>query len=197
MTSFADLKKEFYGRVPIGPLEGTPTRTGTRSDIVSHLPVLEHFASQCEHVTEFGVREGCSTVALLSGSKGVVHSYDIVTPEAKVILESMELSSKWVFHLGDTGSNETFVEDTELLFIDTLHTRAHVAKELLHHGRKATKFLAFHDTYTCGEFDRSGPVANAEGILPAIADFLAMHPGEYETAYRTDVNNGLWILKRI
>ena len=196
MNHFRALQQSMYHRVAVGPFEA-PTHALVGSDIVLHLPVLEYYASLCRHVTEFGTREGCSTVALLAGCKGEVHSYDIEVTPAKAVLEAIELPARWHFHVGDTGSPDTPVAETDFLFVDTLHTYDHVTKELAHHGRKATKYLAFHDTFTCGEFDLSGPDPRARGILPAIEEFLARHPGEYETAYRTSCNNGLWVLKRV
>lgn len=195
MSTFHALKQSLYHRVAVGPFE-MPVQALLGSDIVLHLPVLEYYASLCEHVTEFGVRDGHSTVALISGCKGVVHSYDIEESPAKPVLKSLQLPCKWEFHLGDTGSADLQVTETDLLFLDTLHTYDHLSRELLHHGRKARKFLAFHDTFTCGAFDLSGPDPRARGILPAIEEFIQKYPGEYETCYRTDCNNGLWILRR-
>lgn len=196
MSHFHALKQSMYHRVAVGPFEA-PTHSLVGSDIVLHLPVLEYYASLCRHVTEFGTREGCSTVALLAGCRGEVHSYDIEVTPAKAVLGAMDLPCKWEFHVGDTGSPDTPVAETDMLFVDTLHTYEHVKKELAHHGRKARRFLAFHDTFTCGERDLSGPDPNALGILPAIREFLAPYPSEYRTVYRTDVNNGLWVLERV
>lgn len=186
MATFAELKEQKY-------------RKGRNhcSDIVEHLPVLERYASQCQHVTEFGVRDGCSTVALCSGCRGEVHSYDIRrTPFVDAFLD-IEKPCLWTFHQGNTAGEEIEVAETDLLFVDTLHTYAHVSRELALWGRKAGCFLAFHDTFTCGEKDRSGPKPDALGILPAIQEFLDQYPGEYQSVYRTDANNGLWILERV
>lgn len=196
MTPFQALKQSMYHRVAVGPHEA-PTRTLVGSDVVLHLPVLEYYASLCSHVTEFGVRDGNSTVALLAGCRGEVHSYDIEAAHAVSVLGGMDLPCRWFFHLADTGSPDAGVGETDFIFFDTLHTYEHLSRELAHHGRKARKFLAFHDTFTCGEFDASGPDPSARGILPAIGEFAARHPGEYRTAYRTDACNGLLVLERV
>ena len=196
MTHFELIKQSFYQQVAVTPGSPRPTQA-VLSDIVLHLPVLEYYASLCNHVTEFGTRGGCSTAALLAGCKGEVHSYDIEVTPAVRLFENMDLPCKWHFHVGDTGSPQTNVAQTDMLFVDTLHTYEHVIKELTSHGRKAGMFLAFHDTFTCGELDLSGPDPTAKGILPAIEEFLAMYPNEYHTVYRTDCNNGLWVLKRV
>jgi hypothetical protein len=194
--NFDNFYQSHYHRVSIGPNE-LATQSLVFSDIVLHLPVLEYYASLCEHVTEFGVREGSSTVALIAGCKGVVHSYDINNSPARHFLEAMELPCKWYFHQADTGDKTLDIEVTDMLFVDTLHTYEHVKKELAIHGRKARKYLAFHDTFTCGKFDISGDNPSAVGILPAIEEFLSQYPDEYRTVYRTDRNNGLWVLERV
>lgn len=196
METFESIKRSFYHCISSAPDE---PRTGEYilSDIVLHLPVLEYYASQCRHVTEFGTRDGCSTAALIAGCKGEVHSYDIADSPMRRRLAGLTLPcSKWEFHLGDTGSPDLVMAETDLLFLDTLHTYAHLSKELRYHGRKARKYLAFHDTHTCGMKDLSGPDPNAEGILPAIWEFMAAHKGEYKIVYETKVNNGMMILER-
>jgi len=195
MKDFNALKQSFYHKVAVGPFE-TSTYTLVGSDIVLHLPVLEYYASLCDHVTELGTREGQSTVALVAGCKGEVHSYDICRSAFVDMFEGMNKPSRWFFHQGDTTDPTLGITDTDMLFVDTLHTYDHVTKELALWWRKARKFLAFHDTFTCGQFDLSGPDPHAKGILPAIEEFLAYYPDEYETVYRTDCNDGLWVLKR-
>lgn len=46
------------------------------TDIVEHLPTLRKLAAKCKHVTEFDVREGCSTTALLAAQPETLESYD-------------------------------------------------------------------------------------------------------------------------
>ena len=57
-------------------------RLGRNSDMAAHLPTLALLATRCKHVTEFGVRLGHSTIALLQGlaergEHGCLTSYDI------------------------------------------------------------------------------------------------------------------------
>jgi len=197
VTEFEQIKSDYYHRLPID-LECPVRGNSPVSDTVLHLPVLEYFASLCQHVTEFGVREGHSTVALMAGvgQSGEVHSYDIVESQMVTRFRAITLPCKWHFYQGNTADPNLGVAETDFLYVDTLHTYEHVSRELSLWGRKARKFLAFHDTFTCGMVDASGPNRRAKGILPAIEEFLASYPGEYTTAYRTDANNGLWILQR-
>lgn len=195
MTHFQALKQNYYHRVAVGPFEQTTTQL-LGSDIVLHLPVIEYFASRVRHCTELGVREGHSTVALLSGCKGRVASYDIERSPIVDLLDAIQLPCEWVFHRADTGDPRLQIEETDFLFIDTLHTYEHVSKELALHARLARKYLGFHDTYTCGKFDLSGPDPSVVGILPAISEFLARYPNEYRVVYETNVNNGMVIYER-
>lgn len=202
MSDFNSLRRHYYQQNAYSPDWGRAAEV-IHSDIVLHLPVLEYFASQCRHVTEFGVRDGHSTVALAAGlgrqlgCMGSLISYDIEETNFVRKFRDMAKPCYWGFRQADTGDSGLVISPTDLLFIDTLHTYDHVTKELTLHGRKATKYLAFHDTFTCGEYDRSGPDPGAKGILPAVDEFLAKYPGEYRTAYRTDANNGLLVLERI
>lgn len=170
-----------------------------RSDIVEHLPTLFMYAAQCQHVTEFGVREGRSTVALIAGCPGEVCSFDIKETPIVSTLRSVELPCKsWSFTEMNTGDTNRVmcVGETDMLFLDTLHTYDHLKKELDLHGRKAKKFLAFHDTETCWNFDQSGKDPRAIGIGKAIQEFLSQYENEYVALYMTPKNNGLLVLKR-
>lgn len=191
---FPSLRSNIFRRVPGGPTE-QPLASIAYSDIVSHLPVLEYYASLCGHCVEFGVRDAHSTVALISGCKGSVVSYDICEGPAVQTLKSLELPCAWEFVRADTADSRLVIPWTDLIFFDTAHTYSHLSAELRLHAKRASRFLIFHDTSTCGEFDRTGPDPDARGITPAIRDWREAHP-EYEIAYQTDWNNGLLILER-
>lgn len=204
MSEFNNLHSHYVHHFPIEP--GSP-RYGNLvpySDTVLHLPVLQYFASLCDHVTEFGTRDGHSTLAFLAGvgdksaasvGKGHVVSYDIDRTTIVGRLQNMTLPCSWTFHQKSTL--DVVIENTDMIFFDTLHTYEHLSKELKLHGRKARKFLAFHDTHTCGVHDLSGANPSAIGIMPAILEFLLEHHGKYKKVYETKWNNGLLILERI
>lgn len=195
LSQFELLKSSFYSRVQATPFEPRP-REMIFSDIVLHLPVLEYYASKSDSAAEFGVRDGNSTVALISGCK-FVYSFDIERSPIVNTLKSIELPEGhvWEFHLADTGSSNIPLGGVDMLFIDTLHTYEHVKKELKYHARKVSKYLAFHDTFTCGDNDRSGPDPKALGIWPAIAEFMCENP-QWKIVYKTNANNGLLVLER-
>lgn len=194
---FESIKREVYQASPC--THGEPkARSLIFSDISQNLPVLEYYASRVNHVTEFGVRDGHSTLALIAGCKGEVHSYDIQRTPIIGRLGRMNLPCSWSFTQLDTVSpfHAHVVKETDLLFIDTLHVYEHVKRELELHGRKARRFLVFHDTTVCWLKDLSGPDPEATGIGRAILEFLEKYHGQYVQKFQTHANNGLLVLER-
>lgn len=154
----------------------------TPSDINQHLPKLKEYADKCDHVTEMGVRGVVSTWAFLnSNAKKVIaiDIFDVWTPEVK----------KLKFICGDTTKIE--IEQTDFLFIDTLHTYLQLKTELELHAKNVRKYIGFHDTQIFGNNGEDGK----EGLMKAINEFLVRNI-EWEMDYTTNINNGLTIIKR-
>jgi len=165
------------------------------SDINEHLPTLFKYASECEHVTEMGVRWIVSTWALLAANPNKMISYDIKNPNnwGANIFEVLELSR-------EENLNYTFIEqdvltadieETDLLFIDTLHNYAQLKEELRLHANKVRKYLIFHDIVSYGYSGES----DDKGILPAINEFLSDNTNWYVREQFIN-NNGLLVLAR-
>ena len=154
----------------------------TPSDINEHLPVLRQYADKCEHVTEMGVRGCVSLHAFLASNAAKVVAIDILN----VAVPECE---KLEFHCASTLEIE--IEETDFLFIDTLHTYAQLKKELELHAPKVRKFIGFHDTFMFGKNGEDG----GEGLLKAIEEFLAENT-QWEIAYNVKFNNGLTILEK-
>ena len=181
----AALDRAFADRVGAG-----------KSDISEHLALLSVLATECAHITEFGVRTGHSTIAFLHGlsirRSGTLCSYDI--EHHQVDLPELPVGIAWRFNCANTGEL-CDLEPTDMLFIDTWHTCDHVAAELSH-ASIVHRYIVFHDTTTFagnGQGDGGGM-----GICPAIFDFLASDEGS-RWAVRTHCinNNGLLVLKRV
>ena len=171
-------------------------REATRhpSDINEHLPMLSFLARQCDHVTEFGVRTGASTLAFLHGLHGKhdarLRSYDINDDFGVYKMLSRHTDADWVFATRSTLEIPK-IEATDLLFIDTLHTYDQVRLELAYHGDQARRWIAFHDTETFGLIgDDKG-----EGIDAAITEWLCSRP-EWRIVYHAHRNNGLTVIER-
>jgi hypothetical protein len=167
----------------------------TPSDINEHLVILRYYADQCKHVTELGVRRGVSTWAFLSSMTKRVVSVDVNHPNdfggslQEMRDASIEAEIDFTFILADDLSIE--LEETDLLFIDALHTYGHLTKELALHSGKAKKYIILHDT---AQYAHVG-VDGGEGIWRAIQEFLEQNPTWIiKEAYEN--NNGLMILER-
>jgi hypothetical protein len=164
------------------------------TDIVEHLPTLRELAAECSHVTEFGMRFGCSTTALLAAQPESLISYDIQRTPDILRLQRAAGKTRFVFHHVSTLDAE--IEPTELLFIDTVHTCFQVYGELTRHAHKVSRYLVFHDTMTCGERDYFYTEQPA-GLLYGIGRYMSEHPGEWKQAAHYPNCNGLTVYKRV
>jgi hypothetical protein len=161
----------------------------TPSDINEHTPKLRELASQCEHVTEFGMRHGVSTVALLSAQPKRFVTYDLHHDVMANVLTSRRGKTDFAFILGNVLAVE--IEPTDLLFIDTIHTAMQLAAELARHAEKVRRYIVLHDTQVYGERGENGQ----PGLLVALRDYLRSHP-EWSIIYHSVANNGLTVISR-
>jgi hypothetical protein len=169
-------------------------KCSTQSDINEHLPTLKKYAEECEHITEMGVRWVVSTYALLMGKPKRMISYDINEIVWKPILDMVKDNTDFEFRVANTLDLE--IEETDLLFIDTLHNYNQLKGELQIHGNKARKYIIFHDTTTFEWIGESYEGKKDEiGLWPAIEDFLEQNQN-WQLHERFTNNNGLTILKR-
>jgi len=186
------------------------------SDIWEHLPRLQKLAKECATVTEIGVRGLVSTWAILQGlaeNSSSSCSYigiDIALPPKDSLNLALELAeeSGISFQFWNASDMTIDILPTELLFIDSLHTYAHLTYELEKFSNKVGKYIALHDTSgPWGEHDDSEYNGNyseypyyidrtKRGLWAAVEDFLDRHP-EWILSKRYFNNNGFTILKRI
>jgi len=191
-------------------------RCANPSDINEHLPTLARYASECNHVTECGVRSVVSSYAFAHALKNKNDNKLI-----QVDLETNENISKFKDECSKESVNIRFykmdslkcpIETTDLLFIDTWHVYGQLKRELARWNEYVGKYIIMHDTTVdewAGETIRlkwnpkqqsedSGiPVHEiTKGLWPAIREFLKEHP-EWKLRERYSNNNGLTILERI
>jgi hypothetical protein len=178
------------------------------SDINEHLPTLLKYASECNHITEMGVRWVSSTWALLLSKPEKMISYDIVKHQSveNVLNLAREYNLNYSFIESDVL--KVSIEQTELLFIDTLHTYNQLISELKLHSKMSTKYIILHDTETFGHKDEVIYVHASEiikskhtekvGLWNAVLDFLSNEEDgqNWEVFEKFTNNNGLTILKR-
>lgn len=177
----------------------------TPSDIKEHLPLLRELASKCKHVTEFGMRwANGSTIAFLAAQPETFVSWDIepASVVSQQVLNLIRARGKTLFQprCGDTLKIAP-IEDTDLLFIDTLHKGKQLLAELKRHIRpqvsplQVRKYLVFHDTATFGYKDEVG---EGPGLRPAIRDFQLHHAfPHWKLIEDRQNNNGLAVLEHI
>lgn len=160
------------------------------SDINEHLPILKDLASQCESVTEMGVRYCVSTFAFIEGKPKKLTCIDIVHPTTYVNQGGVQSFEKVLqeckdkeidFKFIEASSLEIEIEPTDLLFIDTLHTGEQLQQELYLHADKAKKYIVFHDTVSC-----------ETELMPVINKFLEQGKWKIKEHYKN--NNGLLVL---
>ena len=165
----------------------------TRSDINEHLPTLLKYGKSVDHITEFGVRGGCSTLAWWHAAPESLRCYDIAPCEVHdFLMLHVPNSDKFDYKFFRANVLEIEIEETDLLFIDTYHTYDQLSKELELHGNKSRQYLIFHDTVTFGDRGEDG---NRPGIMVAVHDFVLENPHwSFEKVFTN--NNGLLVLKR-
>ena len=180
-------------------------------DINEHLPTLRSYASRCNHVTEMGVRFAISTHAfLIAKPKKTVSidlNYHFFEPYEKSINDFASICET-PFQFIENDVLKIDIEQTDLLFIDTLHTYHQLLSELNRHEKNVNKWIILHDTVTFAhedeEFYQNGKISEnvafikkeKTGLKPAIEDFLKNNKNwKIEKEYIN--NNGLTILKRI
>lgn len=161
----------------------------TFSDIQDNLSVLNYFAKQCRHITEMGVRSMVSSWAFLEGLRpgGTLVGIDIVNPsQFGVSVDEVTkgcLSEGVTFKFVQGSTLELEIEPTDFLFIDTIHTKEQLSKELTLHAHKARRFLAFHDTVSCPE------------LIDVINEFLEKNK-DWLIVFQGTLSNGLVVLQK-
>lgn len=153
------------------------------SDINQHLPKLREYAEQCDHITEMGVRGVVSTWAFLASKASKVVAIDILNVAVPDVEKLQFICA---------NDLEIEIDETDFLFIDTAHNYKQCIQELNLHGNKARKFIGFHDTAIFGLHGDDG----GKGLIYAINEFVKNNQ-HWNIDFKTDVNNGLTILKRI
>jgi len=196
-------------------------------DISQHLLTLKKYAEKCDTVTELGCRFGSSTVAFLSAKPKRLHSFDLfhfaklVNPVPPIEEAAEQEGIEYRFYEENVLISQNIV-DTDLLFIDTLHTYKQLSMEFFLHAHKAKKYIILHDVFLFGHSNQfflehesffenklvdnheclsgvaesfSKNLQDRQGLMPAIHEFLASHP-EWKMIDLNVFNNGLMVLGR-
>lgn len=180
----------------------------TAVDINEHLGTILKYASECEHVTEFGIRDGSSLSSILLANPKKVNAYDIKLSVFSLIEEYKKyaIDNNIDFNVYEADVLSINIEETDMLFIDTLHTYNQLKKELEIHAKKVKKYIIFHDVVTFGHQDeliyshasdiiKSQP-KEKQGLMTAINEFLD-NDKSFKIKEMFTNNNGLLVLEKI
>lgn len=180
----------------------------TPSDINEHIPTFVEYGSECETITEMGVRAISSTWAWLGSAPKKLTSYDMENPShyganIDIVYEvAKQYGLNFEFIKADVLTIE--IEPTDLLFLDTWHAYDQLKAELELHSPKVSKYIIMHDTTSYEYRDEpltsentfKGDKSTGKGLWPAIIEFLEAHP-EWTLHKRYTNNNGITIIKRV
>jgi hypothetical protein len=180
-------------------------KKNTVTDINQHLETIKKYASECEHVTEMGVRGIVSTWALLAAKPKKIVCYDVSNLNVSEPKKTAEENGiEFIFINADVLT--VSIEKTDLLFIDTLHRYLQLKKELETHASNVNKYIIMHDTTTFGTIDEpiyqpscklTGINSEKQGLVPALEEFLESEEGKNWTIKEVFTNNnGLTIIER-
>ena len=182
----------------------------TPSDINEHLPTIKKYASECVSVTEMGTRFVVSTWALVEANPEKIVCYDINLDfflKGKSNIEEVCKLKNIDFKFIEADTLKVEIENTDLLFIDTLHRYDQLFNELNIHSKNVNKYIILHDTVTFSDVDEfiyqhasdiiKTKQSEKVGLKIAIDDFLETENGiEWQIHDIYTNNNGLTILKR-
>lgn len=186
------------------------------SDVIDHMPDLDNLAYECSSVVEIGMRGIVSSWALLHGlseNPSTSRSYlgiDINYPSKETLdlAKALALGNDIHFDFWCINDMKINIPQTELLFIDSLHTYCHLTYELEKFAPSVSKYIALHDTSPPwgyqddteyrGDYSEypSHIDRNKRGLWPAVEDFLKKH-SEWELHERKYTSYGFTILKRV
>jgi hypothetical protein len=161
----------------------------TPSDLNEHTQVLRDMAANCKHVTEFGKRHSVSTVALLAGQPETFISYSNIFEPTIERLQEIPGRTHVEFRRGESLTAD--IDETDMLFIQTVHTEAHTLAELKRHHSKVRRWIVLLGTVVFGERGEGGQ----PGMLAGVRKFVREYP-QWSVIRHYHNNNGLLILSR-
>jgi predicted O-methyltransferase YrrM len=121
------------------------TKWKMTGDMTGRLDWLVKTFSGLDSITEFGPYQGCSTAAWLKCLPKKLTTVDIGRALDEDLYAEIAKSIGVDFKYVIEDDLKVVIEETDLLFIDTMHTPDHTYLELTTHAHKAKRYLAFHD----------------------------------------------------
>ena len=97
-------------------------------------------------ITEFGIFQGHSITAFLRGNPKKIIGYDIETDKIEYdVLKKFAQEKNIELQIHNGNCLNINIEETDLLFLDSIHYYEHVQKELDLHASKVKKYIVVHD----------------------------------------------------
>ena len=160
-------------------------------DLDQHLPKLKELAEQCDHITEFSQRRE-STSGFLAGRPKTLVSHNTEWDEVQMVGESMVADQTKYVHTLFRSHMVDEIDETDLLFLDSTHTRDYINTEFEKFAHKVKRFIVVHDTLLYGERGEDG----GPGVLVGMRDFMKANP-EWSVIFHTPDQYGLTVLGRL
>jgi len=159
--------------------------TGWLGDSPSRFDAYQSYAGKVDRIVELGVYTGLSTTAFLMGKPKKLRSYDLL-PENFIVKKDLIAFAEnnnidFKFIVGN--SLEIEIEETDLLFIDTVHKKEHTLAELNRHAGKTQKYIMLHDVESCPD------------VFEAAEEFINLNP-EWTIDLYCKKGDGLLVLKK-
>lgn len=167
-------------------------RPDLAKDFGEHFPKLREFATQCDHVTEFGSRD-YGVIPLLAGKPKVLRSYNSQADGAAFWKAETAGKKEGVkVTITHEPCSEVEIEETDLLFYDPPeHAGKRLFDDLHRNAGNIRRFIAVHDTEIYG---RRGPNGQ-EGLKVGLIMFMKAHP-EWTVVYSTTKQYGLMVMSK-
>lgn len=163
-----------------------------KTDINELLPVLKKYGERSLHITEMGTRDVFSTWGLLASRPKKMISYDLYLSNQIWNAQRVAKDNNIEFVFKNEDVLKADIEQTDLLFIDTLHTYQQLKQELNLHASKVNKYILLHDTLSFGNRGEDGQ----KGLMFAIYEFLGEN-SNWIIKEHYKYNNGLMVLEKI
>ena len=99
--------------------------------------------------TEFGINQGATLAAAVLALPDYVRAYDIKLgwyDEAADLFEQYAWAWGVDFEVIESDTLDCTIDPVDVLYIDTLHKKDHLLKEVALHADKVRRYIIFHDT---------------------------------------------------
>lgn len=166
----------------------------TSTDINEHMPYLKELASTCNHVTELSCWNNGALMALASGRpKKLISVCPNEKPEWQLFhSRRLTMGDRTTFTSMLGHPLAAVIEETDLLFISTVHNGEFLLQELTRYADKVRKFIVIQNTGVYGENGDGG----GKGLRHGVADFLERNE-HWDVAHDDRKCNGIMTLIRL